>query len=89
MAHERHSGTNEGLHRKCGLFVLSIAPVDWIRSASESFVGFIIVPLVVVTLAWFVYAVFLRKPLRARHIRVLRERRELREAASRGQNDKR
>ncbi len=73
-----------GLHCACGPLLLALAPQDWIRSLSESFVGFVVVPLVILTLAWFIYSVFLKKPLRARHIRVLRERRELREAAERG-----
>jgi hypothetical protein len=37
----------------------------------------------VVTLLWFIYAVFLRKILRARRISIAREKRLLREAAQR------
>jgi hypothetical protein len=36
-----------------------------------------------ITLLWFIYAVFLRKVLRARRISVAREKRLLREAAHR------
>jgi phosphotransferase system glucose/maltose/N-acetylglucosamine-specific IIC component len=46
-----------------------------LRSASELVIGFVFLPLVVLGLLWFLYAVFLRKLVRARNIRVLRERR--------------
>ncbi|HWR36884.1 MAG TPA: hypothetical protein VN622_13550 [Clostridia bacterium] len=57
-----------------------------LRNFADVVTGVILFPFVIVTLLWFIYAVFLKKPLRARHIRILRERRELREAALRSRN---
>jgi hypothetical protein len=61
----------------------SSSPENWLRSTSELIIGFVLLPMVVIGLLWFLYAAFLKKILRARHIRVLRERREMREVVER------
>ncbi len=61
-------------------------PVEQLRSMSEMVIGFVLVPLVVLGLLWFLYNAFLKKMIRARNIRVRRERREMREAVARSRN---
>lgn len=65
----------------CG--ACSVRPDEILRRVSEMFIGLVLVPLVVLSLAWFLYHAFLRKMIRARNIRVLRERREMREVVAR------
>jgi hypothetical protein len=48
-----------------------------------AFWNLILLAAVLVTLGWFLYAVFLKKILRARRIGNVRERRLMREAAER------
>lgn len=65
----------------CG--ACSFRPDEILQRVSELFVGFVLVPLVVLSLSWFLYYAFLRKMIRARNIRVRREKREMREAVAR------
>lgn len=74
------SKLDSGLAFFVGLAVLGVMIYFGIAQGMAALVMFPGVPLV---LLWFVYWFFLRRLIRIRHIRALRERRLLREAAQR------
>ena len=75
--------TGGSLFLFCGI----ATPEAWLRSAAETLIGFVLVPITVVGIAWFLYAAFLKKLIRARNIRVAREKREMREAVARSREE--
>ena len=74
------SRTDSGLAFFVGLALLGVLIYFGIAQGMAALVMFPGIPLV---LLWFVYWFFLRRLIRMRHIRSVRERRLLREAAER------
>ena len=77
------SGLGAGLLVLAGIIVFGILVYFGIP---QGILGWIVFPAIPLILIWFVYRVFLRRLIRIRKIRGIRERRWLREAAQRKRN---
>jgi hypothetical protein len=74
------SGLGAGLLILAGIIVFGILVYFGIP---QGVVAWVVFPAIPIVLLWFVYRVFLRRLIRIRKIRGIRERRWLREAAQR------
>jgi O-antigen/teichoic acid export membrane protein len=93
---EKHSGTSESSESKikpapqstldAGLLILAGIVAFGVLiyfGIPQGILGWVVIPAIPLVLLWFVYRVFLRRLIRIRKIRGIRERRWLREAAQR------